>query len=72
MDCLYAMYLTDTAYRYFKGALAAIHYFETVTAISFFKGIELIRNSSCSHPSMNSKIKEQMQTNILSSLLFFC
>ena len=41
--------------------------------ISFFKGIELIRNSSCSHPFEEySKMKEQMQSRILSNLLCFC
>ena len=41
--------------------------------ISFFKGIELIRNSSCSHPFEEySKMKEQMQPRILSNLLCFC
>ena len=41
--------------------------------ICFFKGIELIRNSSCSHPFEEySKMKEQMQPRILSNLLCFC
>ena len=55
---------------YFQGYGVSLK--QSIAIIPFFKDIELIRNSSCSHPLMNSKIKEQMQSNILSNLLYFC
>ena len=44
--------------HYFRRSLAVIYYFQeycvslkqALVVIPFFKGIELIRNSSCSHP----------------------
>ena len=76
--CIWQIFLFK-AHCSFKGALAAIfewyhHYWNKHSqVISFFKGIELIRNSSCSHPFEEySKMKEQMQPRILSNLLCFC
>ena len=51
---------------YFQGYCVFLK--QALAVISFFKGNELIRNSIY---SMNSEIKEQMQPNILSNLLYF-